>query len=459
MVWIENLDTAVLSESVGARLKRRKLHASVVPASDLHASVLDASDLPVAASPVVGPVLPADDSVILISPNRQGALADLGMFSCYDPSAPYVVPHHSQVSLKGSKGPTQLQLTEALQLQNTENGLFGSLAALSAQFPDLKQTSRDLALSLVLSRASSTFAKYTPLVRNWEKFALQYLNPAYPAPDALFLIYLQGLKAEATAKGTKGSSVSDTVYAVDFAHKLRGLDRPGTEEAVKLLIGATKRALGRPVVKKTAILKSEVVDMLNFAVPDFDNLHWGSVRAALFAVLAFCLEARFDDLIDLCGDSFYDYGSYIIVFVEHRKMDQFRQGEFVPIHDTGDARSACALIRAVLAAIGPADCHLPIFRMVGTGSRAGTYLRTKALSYTRVRELVRALMESVGMDANRFGLHSFRSGAASHANAQPNIPARLKERHGGWAPGSTSAVGYVHETMSNALMVPQALGL
>ena len=76
MVWIENLDTAVLSESVGARLKRRKLHASVVPASDLHASVSDASDLPVAASPVVGPVLPADDSVILISPNRQGALAD-----------------------------------------------------------------------------------------------------------------------------------------------------------------------------------------------------------------------------------------------------------------------------------------------------------------------------------------------------------------------------------------------
>ena len=149
----------------------------------------------------------------------------------------------------------------------------------------------------------------------------------------------------------------------------------------------------------------------------------------------------------------------LIVFVEHRKMDQFRQGEFVPIHDTGDARSACALIRAVLAAIGPADCHLPIFRMVGTGSRAGTYLRTKALSYTRVRELVRALMESVGMDPNRFGLHSFRSGAASHANAQPNIPARLKERHGGWAPGSTSAVGYVHESMSNALMVPQALGL
>jgi integrase len=350
-------------------------------------------------------------------------------------------------------------LREAVNLQATTSGLFGNLAELSEKFPELEQTSRDLALSLVLSRAKGTFGKYMPLVRNWEAFALRYRYPAYPATGSLFLVYLQNLKAEATVKGTKGSAVPDTVYAVDFAHKLRGLNRPGTEAAVQLLIGATKRALGRPVIKKTAVLKSEVIAMLDFAVPDFDNFDWGSVRAALFAVLAFCLEARFDDLIDLCGDSFFDYGAYIVVFVEHRKMDQFRQGEFVPIYDSGDSRSACALIRAVLAAVGSAGSHLPIFRKVGTGSKKGTYLRTQALSYGRVRELVRELMEAVGMDPDRFGLHSFRSGAASHANAQPNIPNRLKERHGGWAPGSTSAVGYVHETVANALMVPQALSL
>ena len=116
--------------------------------------------------------------------------------------------------------------------------------------------------------------------------------------------------------GSRQSAVADTVYAVDFAHKLRGLNRPGMEVAVQLLIGATKGALGRPVVKKTAVLKSEVIAMLDFVVPDFDNFDWGTVRAALFVVLAFCLEARFDDLIDLCGDSFFDYGTYITLFVE-----------------------------------------------------------------------------------------------------------------------------------------------
>ena len=62
------------------------------------------------------------------------------------------------------------------------------------------------------------------------------------------------------------------------------------EAAVQLLVGATKRALGRPVIKKTAVLKSEVIAMLDFTVPDFDNFDWGTVRAVLFAVLTFCLE-------------------------------------------------------------------------------------------------------------------------------------------------------------------------
>ena len=68
-------------------------------------------------------------------------------------------------------------------------------------------------------------------------------------------------------------------------------------------------------------------------------------------------------------------------------------------------------------------------------------------------------MVSVDVDPDRFGLHSFRAGAASHANSQPDLPDRLKTRHGGWAPNSTAAVGYVHETLQNALMVPKALGI
>ena len=51
-------------------------------------------------------------------------------------------------------------------------------------------------------------------------------------------------------------------------------------------------------------------------------------------------------------------------------MDQFRQGEFVPIHDTGDSRSACGLI-------GPSDCYLPVFRRVGIRSKKSRSTQTE----------------------------------------------------------------------------------
>ena len=156
-------------------MKRRKLHANAVPASSVHVSVvldsvLHASDFPESA----GSSERGEDPVIRISPCRQGALADLGLLKWHGSIAPFIVPHHSHLSLKGpNKGPTQLQLREAVNLQATTSGLFGNLAELSEKIPELKQTSRDMDLSLVLSRAKGAFGKYMPLVSNWEEFALE----------------------------------------------------------------------------------------------------------------------------------------------------------------------------------------------------------------------------------------------------------------------------------------------
>ena len=42
-------------------------------------------------------------------------------------------------------------------------------------------------------------------------------------------------------------------------------------------------------------------------------------------------------------------------------------------------------------------------------------MRDEALSYGRVRELVRDLLVGIGLNPDDHGLHSFRSGAATHA--------------------------------------------
>ena len=93
-----------------------------------------------------------------------------------------------------------------------------------------------------------------------------------------------------------------------------------------MLCCAVKRSMSRPRVKKRPMTKDEVACMIEFGVPDFSDIDLVKVRAALFAVLAFCLKARYDDLCDLKLSSFFDYGDYTVVFIEHRKTDQYREG-------------------------------------------------------------------------------------------------------------------------------------
>ena len=86
-------------------------------------------------------------------------------------------------------------------------------------------------------------------------------------------------------------------------------------------------------------------------------------------------------------------------------------------------------------------------------------MRPEPLSYSRVRELVRDLLEGIGLNPNDRGLHSFRSGAATHAANQPYISDRQWGKHGGWADGYTAQSVYVLDSAQQALVVPKALAI
>ena len=103
--------------------------------------------------------------------------------------------------------------------------------------------------------------------------------------------------------------------------------------------------------------------------------------------------------------------------------------------------------------------ELHIFRRIGNGKVRGRYMRDEALSYGRVRELVRELLVSIGLNPDDHGLHSFRSGAATHAANLPGITDRQWGKHGGWVDGSAAQTGYVLDSADNALAVPKALAL
>ena len=253
--------------------------------------------------------------VLLASPVKPGGRPVIG-------SAPLRVPNKKYLRIIGPKpiNPKQAALAESLVLE--EFGLFGDLREkILGENSQLAHLQTGLAKSLVMSKAPSTFNKYQPLMSKWELFAAKLSKTAFPADKPVFVLYLQQLKDEATSKSTKGSAVAGTVYAVEYAHSLRGLELPGKYEPIRLLGCSTRRSLARPVIKKRPVEKKEVVSMLDFVVHDFNDINLDTVRAALFAVLAFCLETRYDDLCDLRLCSFFDYGEYFIVRIEHRKID------------------------------------------------------------------------------------------------------------------------------------------
>lgn len=87
----------------------------------------------------------------------------------------------------------------------------------------------------------------------------------------------------------------------------------------------------------------------------------------------------------------------------------------------------------------------------------GYKLRQAPLSYSRAREQFRMMISGLGLDADKFGLHSLRSGGASQA-ARSGISGRVWRRHGGWR--SVQATdGYVEEYLDNTLMVSRSLDL
>ena len=88
-------------------------------------------------------------------------------------------------------------------------------------------------------------------------------------------------------------------------------------------------------------------------------------------------------------------------------------------------------------------------------------LRTQHLKFREIgswcREILKDALESIGLDAKNFGLHSLRSGGASAA-AAVGVPDRLFKRQGRWRSDS-SKDRYIKETMSNKLLVSMNLGI
>ena len=98
-----------------------------------------------------------------------------------------------------------------------------------------------------------------------------------------------------------------------------------------------------------------------------------------------------------------------------------------------------------------------LFRNI-TKTKQGEKIRKSGkMSYTRVREIVKEKFQEIGLDVQKYGLHSLRArGATVAANA--GVPDREFKRHGRWK-SETAKDGYVKDSVDKRLLVSKSLGI
>lgn len=374
----------------------------------------------------------------------------------------FAMPSKASAVVKGHRGLTKAGEQLALNVLDSGMGVWGDIQQLIAENPHLEEVGQQMAESLVMAKSNNTLAAYKSPVAEWQEFSSSLGCRAFPVDLAPFLLFLQSRLSYDVESVNKAGGLLNRVYGVDLMCSMLGFDRPGKASQVKLMMESARKQLGRPTIKKLACDKALLTRLVLGLVPDpsLEGLNLINLRTAVYCLLGFVLEGRWDEVSKLTLTDLTDYGSHFMAFIEVRKCDQHREGTFVPFVDSGEPRGACALLRMLLSVIP--DDHpkdIPIFRHIDWGKVKGYIFRPRAIGYSRMRELVKEAFTKLGINGSLYALHSFRSGAATEIGRDTSIDSRLHDRHGGWAANSASKDGYIEESLENMLRIPLHLSI
>ncbi|XP_041479963.1 integrase/recombinase xerD homolog isoform X2 [Lytechinus variegatus] len=318
---------------------------------------------------------------------------------------------------------------------------------------DFKDT---LTRVLEASRAESTVKKYKRAVEAWNAWCR---NSGTSCQDlcqesiARYFIFLFN-------GGSPYSKIETAFYAlkwqVDCSINTRNRSNPCESKFLKLILEGIKRILARPVNRKEPITP----DMLLSIVHKFDSGSVKDLRNCSMLLLAYAGFLRFDELSNIKLSDIELFDSHMKVFLEKSKTDQFREGAWVIVSTTGKATCPVNMMRRYLESTQSVsrDENDFVFRPLTFCKSQNCYkLRKGKMSYSRCREIFKEVLEAIGVNSKKFGLHSLRAGGATAA-AQIGVPDRLFKRHGRWASDS-SKDRYVKESLKNKMFVSLNLGI
>ena len=303
------------------------------------------------------------------------------------------------------------------------------------------------------SVAVNTLKTYNQGFRAWKHW-----SRCYPGVDTLPIkgLHFAFFVTSVVQQNGKFGKIEQAFYGVNWLHKVLGLPNPCDSPLVRNVKEAAKRILKKPKVKKCPIRPHHLESLVNqFA--DTENLL--SIRILAIALLSYAGFLRYDEVSRVKRNNIHFEKTYLKLFLESSKTDQEGDGDTVYIARTGRSTCPFNMLRKYLriAGIESSDSNY-IFRP-SVRTKAGHRLKnvSKPISYSTARDTVMAAVESIGLDRNLFGLHSFRRGGATEA-AKRGVSDRLFKKHGRWSTDNAKD-GYVSEDIEARLSVSRKLGI
>ena len=237
-------------------------------------------------------------------------------------------------------------------------------------------------------------------------------------------LYLQHLGESKQSK----AAVEEAVNCLSWVHTLAGLVSPANDPFVRATLEGLKRACARPVQKKVPFPP----EMLQTIVQDSrKNNRLVNIRLATVCLLGFAGFFRYDELANIQPCDLQLSHDGVTIRIPRSKTDQYRQGDEVVIARTNSDTCPVAMLEEYIRrAEIDLKSQLFLFRLI-TGPRSEKLRKSGRLTYSRLRELLKAKLEELGYPSADFGLHSLRAGGAMAAAAS-GMPDRLFKKHGHW---------------------------
>ena len=300
-------------------------------------------------------------------------------------------------------------------------------------------------------REDSTVNKYCLCLRKYLIFLEEnHYSSSLPFSSATAAEYLTILKNENKSKSSIAATMASLKWIHSFIPGINQWNNPMNDDFLSKIVSSSKRMPSGLKNQKSPISGTMIIKM--FSASKLDQIM--DLRNCLLVAFAFCLLLRHDELSHVTLNHFDETETGYKILIPKSKTDKYRNGSHVFLKKSTSSSSVSVLLFRYLSFMNLkiGENHFLFFPIKSINNQ---HIPTnKKLSYASYRDIVRNLIEKIGLDPKDYGTHSMRAGGATEL--APNVTELELLTSGRWS-DARSIRSYVEMSADSRFSISELL--